>query len=396
MAVWKSDRFGVPICVDGRMLGTGGTGVSTYARSLAAAIGRLSDHPYRLVARRTDDGSLVKWMGALRGGVKPLHRTSDASGLLLEGRDLFRRAHVHFGFHRQLLRIRSDIAPGIMHWTYPVPMMLEGWINLYTVHDAIPLNHPDLTSINPRRHRAVLDAIVTNGQGITTVSQSAHAAIVAALSCDPAFVTDTGQPVDVSDMTQGPLPAGLIRYGYFLVVGSIEPRKNLTAILAAYRRTDLDLPLVVAGPDGWHSGPILAELAATPGTIRIPYVSRAALLNLIENARALIFPSLAEGFGLPMVEAMALGVPVLTSNRGALAEVAGGAALTVDPTDVTAISGAMVRLASDDALKNALSRSGTDRAALFSADRFRARLARLYGDSLQASALVGKGPDFYD
>jgi glycosyltransferase involved in cell wall biosynthesis len=276
---------------------------------------------------------------------------------------------------------------------------MEGWINLYTVHDAIPLDRPDLTPIDPRRHRAVLDAIVTRGDRITTVSQNARTAIVTTLGCDPGFVVDIGQPVSVAETPTGggteaeavPLPAGLTTGGYLLMVGSVEPRKNLTVVLDAYRRAGIILPLVVAGPDGWRAGPILADIAATPGVVRLPYVDRDTLLALIRYARALVFPSLAEGFGLPVAEAMALGTPVLTSDRGALAEIAGGAALTVDPTDVGAIGNALTTLISDTAMATALSRAGLVRAAAFSPDRFAERLERVYRDALRVGGHEGNG-----
>lgn len=384
-----NDLRTVPICIDARMLGTGGTGVSTYARSLAAAIGEISDAGYRLTAHNGDDNPVRKTLDVLRDGARPLRRTRDATGPVLEGRDIFRRAHVHFSVRRKLYPLRCDLPPGIMHWTYPVPMRIEGWINLYTVHDAIPLDRPDLTSIDPRRHRAVLAAIVAQGDGITTVSQDARAALVTALGCDPGFVIDTGQPVDVSDTLPGPIPAPLSPQGYFLMVGSVEPRKNVATALSAFRQSGLTLPLVVAGPDGWRAEPILADIAATPQAIRLRYVDRATLLGLIGNARALVFPSLAEGFGLPVIEAMALGTPVLTSNEGALAEIAGGAALSVDPTDSVAIAAALCTLAADDSLCATLSRNGRVRAAVFSQDRFVARLRHVYRDALQKRALHG-------
>jgi glycosyltransferase involved in cell wall biosynthesis len=118
------------------------------------------------------------------------------------------------------------------------------------------------------------------------------------------------------------------------------------------------------------------------------------LLGLIANARALLFPSLAEGFGLPVVEAMALGTPVLTSDRGALAEIAGGAALTVDPTRVDAMAAALARLVSDDALVRALVDRGRVRAATFSTDRFVARLAAVYGNALRSRADGASAPHF--
>ncbi|MET3713210.1 glycosyltransferase involved in cell wall biosynthesis [Sphingomonas trueperi] len=302
---------------------------------------------------------------------------------------MFRTAHVHFNLRRRLYRLRSNLAPGIMHWSYPVPIMLEGWTNIYTVHDTIPLDRPDLSPIEPRRHRAVLNAIAEHGDRIITVSDDARASIVHALACRPDFVADAGQSVELSEDLSGDtlsgLPEGVLAGSYLLCVGSIEPRKNLSAILAAYQRSGVSMPLLIAGPDGWCAEPILAEIAQTAGAVRLPYQSRAALLHLIANARALIFPTLAEGFGLPVIEAMALGTPVLTSDRGALAEVAGNAALTVDPTDLAAMSAAFHRITTDDELALGLAQKGRIRAQAFSKARFVDRLAAIYDETLSNS-----------
>ena len=114
----------VPICVDGRMSGAGGTGVSTYARALTTAVAKLTNTPYQLIARSVDDGRLLKWATVLRGAPRRLSIRNEPRNVL-EGRDIFRRAHVHFGIHRRLYRLRCDLAPGIMHWTYPVPLIME-------------------------------------------------------------------------------------------------------------------------------------------------------------------------------------------------------------------------------------------------------------------------------
>lgn len=365
--------------------------MSTYARGLAAALPELTAKPY-LVRARQIDNRVVRWIEAVRPGARMLHQERAAGDIpALTGRDLFRNAHVHFSTWGRLYRLRSDLPPGIVHWTYPVPVVIEGWINLYTVHDAIPLERPELTPIRAARYRMVLQQIQQEAARIVTVSQSARDAIVRALECDPALIIDAGQSVDVAQEPRAPLPGGLQRKAYLLFVGSVEPRKNLPRLLAAYRRSGTELPLVIVGPDGWRSDPILREIRKTPGAIRLSYLTRAEILGLVDGARALLFPSLAEGFGLPVIEAMAVGTAVMTSNEGALAEIAGGAAALVDPLDEQAMATTIARLSGDDALVAALSASGLVRAALFTRERFVNRLRDVYADALRNPRRARKG-----
>jgi glycosyltransferase involved in cell wall biosynthesis len=138
---------------------------------------------------------------------------------------------------------------------------------------------------------------------------------------------------------------------------------------------------VVSGPDGWRASQALRH--ANARVVRLPWLPAPELASLVRSARALVFPSLAEGFGLPVLEAMTLGAPVVTSNRGALAEVAGDAALLVDPEDVEALAQAILRISHDDALRARLSQAGLSRAGAFSEQRYAERLARIYRQTLE-------------
>jgi glycosyltransferase involved in cell wall biosynthesis len=261
-----------------------------------------------------------------------------------------------------------------MHWTYPVPLRMAGWRNVYTIHDAIPLVRPDLSPIDAARHARLLARIAATADALVTVSAAAGAEIADALRLPADRIVDCSQPVTIGPTTDAP-PGGLAAGGYLLLLGSVEPRKNVARLLAAYRRSGVRLPLVVAGPAG---GLLEADIAGTAGTRRLDYVDPADMPALIGSARALVMPSLAEGFGLPVAEAMALGTPVLTSAGGALAETAGGAALLVDPEDTAGIAAALHRIAGDDGLCAALSAAGLVNAARFTPDRFATRLAGLY------------------
>ncbi|MGN6451365.1 MAG: glycosyltransferase family 4 protein, partial [Brucella intermedia] len=144
---------------------------------------------------------------------------------------------------------------------------------------------------------------------------------------------------------------------YALFVGTLEPRKNLLRLLQAYSRLPMkvreNLILVIAGGQGWRLGNLTALIKqlGTESTVRlIGYVTDDELAGLYANARFLVMPSLYEGFGFPIIEANAMGIPVLTSNTSSMPEVAGDAALLVDPHDVGDLTAAMERLSSDEHL----------------------------------------------
>jgi glycosyltransferase involved in cell wall biosynthesis len=164
----------------------------------------------------------------------------------------------------------------------------------------------------------------------------------------------------------GRLPAGL-RPGFLLALGTVEPRKNYGRLLAAYRllRLRKEVPLVVAGRPGWAYGRALDELRAEPGVTYLGHVDDATLATLYQSAAGLAFPSLYEGFGLPLLEAMERGLPALVGNRGSLPELAAGAALEVDPEDVPALAAGLERLLSDRSLRRSLATAGRKRAAAF-------------------------------
>ena len=387
----------VRLAMDARMLvAEGGTGVGSYARGLRQAQALLTPTPLLLSDRTALDrpapaplGRAGRWLRALPRGV----RTAEATGGgLLVARDIFRVAQVHFDLHRRLLPVRVAGPPGIMHWTYPVPVRLVGWCNLYTVHDVIPLIHPDLTPIDPVRHRRLLAAVVAAAERVVTVSEAARNDILAALDLPPGHVVDCGQAAEPSAAPSSALPPGLEDGRYLLVVGSVEPRKNIARILRAYAASGVDLPLVIAGPDGSGADALARLIAETANVIRLPYLADEAMRATIGHARALLMPSLAEGFGLPVAEAMALGVPVITADHGALAEVAGGAALTVDPLDENALGAAIRRIATDPVLAARLVEAGRANARRFTLARFAERLGALYRDVIARSGAPAYPP----
>jgi glycosyltransferase involved in cell wall biosynthesis len=182
----------------------------------------------------------------------------------------------------------------------------------------------------------------------------------------------------------GPLPER-VEPGFILAVGTIEPRKNYPRLVAAYRelkKSRHDVPqLVVAGRVGWAYGSALDDLAREPGAIYLGHVDEPTLSALYQHAAVLACPSVYEGFGLPLLEAMARGLPAVIGAAGSLPELAGGAAVEVDPYDVNAIAAGLERALTDQPLRARLAELGPKRAAPFTwaaaADKTRAILRKI-------------------
>jgi len=160
---------------------------------------------------------------------------------------------------------------------------------------------------------------------------------------------------------------------YALYVGTIQPRKNLARLIQAaaklYEENSWDCDLVLAGGTGWLSqslAGLVTELGLTERIHFIGYVPDAELPALYADARFFCFPSLFEGFGLPVLEAQQYGAPVMTANNSSLPEIAGDAALLVDPMDVDALAAAMLRLSQDEALRQRLIEAGYQNVKRFS------------------------------
>jgi len=266
-----------------------------------------------------------------------------------------------------------------MHWSYPLPLIVKGWRNLYTVHDVMPLD-PDIPSpVNGPRLRAMLNALHASGADFVTVSDTARAQIAARMAWPTERVAICHQAINVAGARQGALPGDLKHGNYLLYVGAVEARKNLLRLLDAYRASGITTPLVISGPNGLDAENIDARIRTTPGAIRLGLQTRDTVLQLIANARALILVSLAEGFGLPVAEAMALGTPVLSADVSALVEVGGGATLLVDPLNLRAMREGLTAIDGDPMLRDRLSALGLERARYFELEPYARRLLRMYG-----------------
>ncbi|MCK8783911.1 glycosyltransferase [Roseomonas sp. NAR14] len=420
-----------------------GTGVATYARNLSFALRDLGcdvgilyggsapasrDPLMREVAFfDTEPLKIPKWtrtLRELRGNVAALlglraARIPVTGKVIVEtyrsrlpyfdqiwnARDLFVASYAFFDlFKRHLDVSMPGGTPEIMHWTYPLPIRVKGARNIYTMHDLVPLRLPYTTLDAKRRYFRMCQMLIRDADHIVTVSEASRRDIIGLLGVPEDRVTNTYQTVEIParhaarplDMVRGDIEGtfGLTMGNYFLFFGAIEPKKNVGRLIEAYLASGVTGPLVIAGKKAWKSEDELKLLfddhirylvADGPYTftrhrvVHLDYVSFPLLVSLIRGARAVLFPSLYEGFGLPALEAMLLGTPVMTSNTASLPEVVGDAALTVDPYDTRAMAEAIRRLDTDAQLRARLAAMGPGQAAKFDSAAYRKRLTSLYG-----------------
>lgn len=429
------------ICIDGfNLAASQGTGIATYSRNLLEAASRLGFRTEALFGPTLSPAS-VKPLGEVaildperpatplrflekvdrdvRTRLSPLgrraHPVAISQDVIWPGGEAARpRAHqfwvsdkLYFHANRAFKKhgrgtpvafdTRHACAPDVMHWTTLLPLRARNVPNIYTIHDLIPLRLPHTTLHNKPVYMAMCREVVRHADHIAVVSEATRQDVIRMLGVPEDRVTNTYQAVS--------LPKALIErperdviidleatfqlgWGdYFLHFGAVEPKKNLGRVVEAYLASGVKTPLVIVGGRGWLSDPETALLSHVkaiggPSSDRIhvyEYMSFAALISLIRGARAVLFPSLYEGFGLPVLEAMSLGTPVLTSNQGSLPEVAGDAALQVDPYDVDALTQAIRTIDADADWRSDASARGKTQAALFDDEAYDARLRALYG-----------------
>ena len=255
--------------------------------------------------------------------------------------------------------------------------------SVVTVHDLAFLTVPQTFLPAKRRYlRAMTRLSVHRARRVIAVSAQTKADIVAHFGIAPEKIAVIPNAADARFAPAAPdadLAAFRTARGlperYVLFVGTVEPRKNLTRLLAAFAQLaarDAEIGLAVVGASGWLASDI-APLVHTLGLgdrVRFTgYVPDDALPRWYQAATVVCYPSLYEGFGLPVLEAMACGTPVVTSAVGSMAEIARDAALRVEPTDTEAIAAALRQLLDDAPLRARLSDAGLQRARQYSWER---------------------------
>jgi glycosyltransferase involved in cell wall biosynthesis len=318
---------------------------------------------------------------------------------LYVARNLFANARRYFSWSGRFTELGFETAPDILHCTYQMPLRAKRSCNVYTIHDLVPLRLPFTTLDNKRLTYRLLRKIAAEADHIVTVSENSKRDIMQLLGVPETRVTNTYEAVEFppelversDDLVAEQLHGSyrLEAQQYLLFYGALEPKKNVARLIDAYLLSAVDIPLVITGAVGWGNraeAKMLEEMRAEArlqplGRRRIhhfEYVSLPMLVTLIRGARAVVFPSLYEGFGLPVLEAMLLGTPVVTSRASSLPEIAGDAALFVDPYDINDIARAIKTITADEGMRADLAKRGRAQAALFSVARYRERMAALY------------------
>lgn len=278
---------------------------------------------------------------------------------------------------------RVDIVHG-PNFVVP-PARTKGTVRLATVHDLTSVHHPELCTRDTLQYPPLIRRAVRAGAHLQTVSDFVRNEIIELLAVPAHRVhvvpNGIGAPVP-GDQAAGHQLAG--GNHYLLALGTIEPRKGLPVLVKAFDELaarDRDLRLVVAGPDGWGRDALDAAVAAAAHRhriIRLGWVDQQQRADLLAGATAFAFPSLYEGFGLPPLEAMQAGVPVVATTAGALPEIAGPAAELVTPGDADALAAGLRAVLDDAAYRDQLVTRGHEHAARFRWDHTAQQLAALY------------------
>ena len=352
------------IGIDARLIFYQRAGIASYIRGLIQGLARLDPpHEFVVYQSRRDSESLhlpPAWC----------QRT-----LWTPARHRFERPLLA----AELLASRLDVlhCPDLLS-----PMkLLTSRRTVITIHDVAYLKYPEVLTPESQRYFGQIGPAVDSADVVIAVSENTKRDLMAFLDApdEKIVVIPEAPDPDYRPLDQEVVGPALKRLGvdapYFLFVGTIEPKKNVLNLLRAYagfrelnRSNGVRPGLVLAGRKGWLYGQaqgVAKELGISEHVKFLGFVPRPDLVALYSGAVALVYPSLYEGFGLPVLEAMACGAPVVTSSASSLPDVAGEAAICTAPTDVDALAEALSRLWSSGELRAELRRKGFARAKQF-------------------------------
>lgn len=294
------------------------------------------------------------------------------------------------------VKLKARPQMDVWHATYFTPITVKGAAKITTIHDIVPLRLPHSTTNDKGIFIQQIRDAIKSSQLIIAVSEHSKKDLVNFFNVNPEKIAVTYQSVTTGEkkISKENVALRLKAYGlkdqkYILFVGAIEPKKNLKRVIAAYLSLDINLPLVIVGKKAWlWEGEVRAlnsdwhKKKIKKNIRELDYVSYDDMPAFYQGAKCLVFPSLYEGFGLPPLEAMSLGCPVITSNVSSLPEVCGNAALYVDPYDQQDIADKIMMMINDDAKREALIQAGYQRVKFFSMENYIERIKAAYAKVL--------------
>ncbi|MEO7985553.1 MAG: glycosyltransferase family 1 protein [Gemmatimonadales bacterium] len=361
------------------------TGAGNYIFNLIQALARVDrSNEYVVFAKATHEDEL----GVRRSGFEFVRREFAGRGLRL--------AWEQVGLPRQVRKHRLDVLHS-PHYTTPLRHAAS---SVVTFCDMTFVLHPDLHQAVKRWFfPAMMRMSARRADRLIAISESTRDDLVRMWDVDPARIAaiplaaDSGyRPRSAEEVASACGKYGLHPGSYALYVGVLEPRKNVDLLVEAFGRVAAGMPgidLVIAGRKGWMYDQIFAQVARLGLQQRVRftgYVPNEDLPALYTGARLFAYPSRYEGFGLPVLEAMSCGTPVITTNVSSMPEVAGDGAVLVPPDDLDALAGALLRVSSDSALRDTLACHGLERAKAFSWERCARETVQQYERAFQ-----GKG-----
>ncbi|MCL2384886.1 MAG: glycosyltransferase family 4 protein [Alphaproteobacteria bacterium] len=304
----------------------------------------------------------------------------------------------HFKRYGVSATCHVPVTPTVFHATQPIPLRVPKAPNIYTIHDIVPLRLPYTTLDDKRFFLNMVRHLGRTADHIITVSEASRQDLIKICRVPEDKISNTYQAVSFSAEVLSPSDRNVATFveeafdlgyrDYFLFFGALEPKKNVPRLIDAYFMSGTRCPLVIAGGFGWEQNadqdrnrtkePPDYRLQNRK-VLRVGRLPLVQLVALIRGARAVLFPSLYEGFGLPVLESMLLGTPVLTSNVSSLAEISSDAARLVNPYDIADIARGIRDLDQDGDLRAELIGKGRVQAKKFSPENYRSKLAAIYG-----------------
>ncbi len=301
--------------------------------------------------------------------------------------DVFHLANRMFALTKRLTKIKPTERPDIFHLTTPWPVKIPGVKTVITIHDLIPLKIPFTTLDFKKYFYYLFKQAAESADLILSVSEHTKNDIVNIYGIPEDKIKVTYQSyrasktVNSEDAETYLKAQKLTPQKYILFVGNIEPKKNIKQLIQAMAYVKKGYKLAVVGRKAWmHEGQLkgLKSFLKKDDYVFLDYVPEYELSMLYQNATCLVMPSLYEGFGLPVLEAMQHDCPVICSNRSSLPEVAGDAAIYIDPYQFSEIRDAINTLIENPNKRKDMIEKGRERVVFFSPENYAKRIAKAY------------------